>query len=298
MEDIPASKQRCMSEKPTRYNPTRSSIVCSPPIFEELTPIGQGQISQSRTTQAASVPSTMGSRTDCYPMPQFGRRTRAAEVQYKPQHAGHREGSKGFSAATTATLSTEESITVLRTSKRAHFDGFPDIRQPLPAGIQDEEIIRNWPNHLWGPLLLRIAAHWSPKEIGAMNAAKIKPNTFGKRMKYARKRIGAEMKETEAPSRVGAKRKRGLSPNNEEEQIDKEDNRKYKEMDPLPQQEEVESEASRAFRISQEEIQEAIIEKDPAFYKHQLTVRKKNAKRQRELLDQVIQERQAKKQRK
>ena len=59
-------------------------------------------------------------------------------------------------AANMFSLPTGETITQQQMSRRKHFSGFPSMTEPLPYGIQQEEIIKKWPNHLWGPLLLDI----------------------------------------------------------------------------------------------------------------------------------------------
>ncbi len=202
-------------------------------------------------------------------------------------------------------LPTDKSTNVVQNSKRVHFDGFPAVTTPLPADIQDEEIIKHWPNHLWGSLLLRITANFSPKEIGALNGAKLKPNTIAKRIVAAKKQAGIETQIARAPKKQGPKRKRasmrgegkekGEGAKNGEgetkgEEKEKDEGTEHAEPSDL----DIESAASDAFLASQQEIQEAIIDKDPDFFKHQLGVKKKNTKRHRELLDQVVQEREIK----
>ena len=210
-----------------------------------------------------------------------------------------------------ATLPTGESKAVLKASKRSHIEGFPDILTPLPADIQEEEIIKQWPNHLWGPLLLRIAVKFSPKEIGALNGANIKPNTIIKRMTIARAQANVtEDKEVKAPRKEVTKRKRASAEEEDQEKEGKKRKRasakgkgkgKEKETEKeeddappapdAPESEAPESAAALAFRLQQEAMHDAMVNKDPGFYNHQMTVKKKNPKRYRQLLEQVVQER-------
>ncbi len=91
------------------------------------------------------------------------------------------------------TLSTGEVIREHQRSKRFHFVDFPPISQPLPEDVEDEDIIKHWPNHLWGPLLLKIAEKWNPQEISHMTPVDLKANTISKRIAAARLQGGEEL---------------------------------------------------------------------------------------------------------
>ena len=101
-------------------------------------------------------------------------------------------------------LATGETISALQASKRPHVVGFPRITEPLPEGIDNGEVIRSFPNHLWGPLLIQISETWRPKEIEAANTADLKANTIIKRLTGARKAAGVYKKrETKASKQTG-----------------------------------------------------------------------------------------------
>ena len=90
------------------------------------------------------------------------------------------------------TLPTGEVISGQQKARRGHFVGFPPITQPLPEDIEDEDIIKHWPNHLWGPLLLRIAEKWKQQEIAHMTPVDLKANAISKRLAAARIQGGEE----------------------------------------------------------------------------------------------------------
>ena len=83
-------------------------------------------------------------------------------------------------------LPTGEIIAEQQKARWLHFVGFPPITQPLPEDIEDEDIIKHWPNHLWGPLLLGIAEKWKPLEIAHMTPVDLGRNAISKRIKVAR----------------------------------------------------------------------------------------------------------------
>lgn len=49
---------------------------------------------------------------------------------------------------TKVTLPTGETVSKYQQSRRFQIAGFPAINEPLPEGIQTEDIIKQWPNHL------------------------------------------------------------------------------------------------------------------------------------------------------
>ena len=93
-------------------------------------------------------------------------------------------------------LPTGEVISEQQKARRFHFVGFPPITQPLPEDIEDEAIIRHWPNHLWGPLLLGIAEKWKPLEISHMTPVNLRRNAISKRIAAARIQGGEEFPKT------------------------------------------------------------------------------------------------------
>ncbi|KAK3176482.1 hypothetical protein OEA41_007805 [Lepraria neglecta] len=106
-------------------------------------------------------------------------------IQPQPTRLKHRATPK-------IKLPTGETITEHQKSRRVHHAGFPPITQASPKDIQQEDIIKHWPNHLWGPLLLQIAALWTPKEISKMTPIKFGPNSVVKRVKAARNQEGQD----------------------------------------------------------------------------------------------------------
>ena len=135
----------------------------------------------------------------------------------------------------------------------------------------------------WGPLLLQITAHWSPKQISSLSGGRLRPNSIVKRVKAARIQAGETRKQAkcaEKGGKVPEKRKRNT--------------------DAAPQIRKdilyaehlvIESEASRKLRFSQLEIQEAVKAKDPNYELRQSGHAKKKPGLDRILIDQVFEER-------
>ncbi len=96
----------------------------------------------------------------------------------------------------TYTLPTGEVISERQKSKLLRFVDFPPITQPLPEDVEDEDIIKHWPNHLWGSLLLRLAEKWKPQEISHMTPVNLKANTIWKRLAAAKIQGGEELPKT------------------------------------------------------------------------------------------------------
>ena len=94
------------------------------------------------------------------------------------------------------TLPKGEVIREYQNSRRFHFVDYPPITQPLPEGIEDEDIIKHWPNHLWGPLLLRISENWKPQQISHMMPVDLRANAISRRIAAAMSRGGEELPRT------------------------------------------------------------------------------------------------------
>ncbi|KAF6239445.1 hypothetical protein HO173_002707 [Letharia columbiana] len=183
---------------------------------------------------------------------------------------------------TKVTLPTGENISKYQQLRRVHIPGFPATTERLPEGIETEDIIKQWPNHLWGPLLLQVIAHWSPKQISNLSGGRLKPNSIVKRVKAARIQAGDTQGQAKSPKKGGKnsrKRKRDTDapPRIREEALNTE-------------QLDVESEASRQFRISQMEIEDAVKAKDPNYELRQIGL-KKMPRLDRILIDQAFEER-------
>ena len=110
--------------------------------------------------------------------------------QAATRHPAHIE------TVTAYTLPTGEVIGEQQKARRFHFVDFPPITQPLPEDVEDEDIIKLWPNHLWGPLLLRLAEKWKPTEISHMMPVNLKANAICKRLEAARIQRGEEVPKT------------------------------------------------------------------------------------------------------
>lgn len=135
----------------------------------------------------------------------------------------------------------------------------------------------------WGPLLLQIIAHWSPKQISKLSGGRLKPNSIVKRVKAARLQAGETQENAKSPEKGGKtprKRKRNtaVAPRILEDGL-------------IAEQLKVESEASRKFRISQLEIEEAVKAKDPNYELRQIGHLKKMPGLDRLLIEQAFQER-------
>ena len=116
--------------------------------------------------------------------------TGPTEDQAADSHPAH------IRTGATFKLPTGEVISEQQKARRFHFVGFPTITQPLPEDIEDEDIIKHWPNHLWGPLLLGIAEKWKPLAISHMTPVDLRRNAISKRIAAARIQGGEELPKT------------------------------------------------------------------------------------------------------
>ncbi|KAL9063697.1 MAG: hypothetical protein Q9161_009327 [Pseudevernia consocians] len=182
---------------------------------------------------------------------------------------------------TKVTLPTGETVSKYLQLRRVQIPGFPAINEPLPEGIQTEDIIKQWPNHLWGPLLLQIVAHWSPKQINILSGGRFKPNSIVKRVKAARLQAGEILGQVKPP------KKGGTNPRKRKRDQICEDGLNAEQL-------EVESEASRQLRISQMEIEEAVKMEDPNYELRQIGLAKKIPGLDRILIEQAFEERKEK----
>lgn len=159
--------------------------------------------------------------------------------------------------------------------------GFPHWSAKIPVGIEQEDIIKNYPNHLRGELLLQIATFWTPKEISSTSGVPgLRPNTITKRIKAAR----AQKASAERKSSVRAKAKKGAS--------HKGSNLAQKQHQAMPPQIFIESEASLKFRVEQQELHDIMEELDPTWACRQLNRSRKKTGFDRELTELAAAERQ------
>lgn len=142
---------------------------------------------------------------------------------------------------------------------RKMITGFPPCSETLPEGIEKEDIIKNYPNHLHGEVLLQIAEFWTPKEISTTSGlAELKPNTITKRIRAARaQRDGAKRK-----SIIKAKMSKKVASQEESTSTTRPSQTSLPNL-------QIESEASLNFRVEQQELQNIIEELDPTWAKRQ-----------------------------
>ena len=67
---------------------------------------------------------------------------------------------------------------------RGFITGYPPVDFPMPEGLERETIIKHYPNHLVGDVLLNIADFLSPAEIAKCfgDKERMKRNTLAKRI--------------------------------------------------------------------------------------------------------------------
>ena len=99
----------------------------------------------------------------------------------------------------------------------------------------------------WGPLLLQIIAHWSPKQISSLSGGRLRPNSIVKRVKTARVQAGKIRQQAECAE------KGGKVP--EKRTRDTDAAPRFREDILYAEHHVIESEASRKLRFSQLEIQ-------------------------------------------
>ena len=156
--------------------------------FEPDGPYGQQSDRESRLIAAG--PGQMPALTANQRKVPISILTRPTEHQAADSHPAH------IGTGATFKLPTGEVISEQQKARRSHFVGFPPITQPLPEDIEDEDIIKHWPNHLWGPLRLGIAEKWKPLEISHMMPVDLRRNAISKRIAAARIQGGEELPKT------------------------------------------------------------------------------------------------------
>ena len=167
-------------------------------------------------------------------------------------------GDDGVKNAVTMIPSSSDEYQLFRgQGLKIYMKGFPPASGILSKGLLQEEIIKHYPDHLHGKLLLDISTTWQPKEISELSS--IKANTLVKRIRAARVKYGGQ----------GRKR---ASKSNQTHQVNKETYLGVTTENSVPLQETApsppgddktpasESETSCKFRIEQEEIRAELIE--------------------------------------
>lgn len=161
--------------------------------------------------------------------------------------------------------------------------GFPHWAKALPKDLQDEDIIKKYPNHLRGEILLEIASRWTLKEISKTSGRpELSIMNLAKRIKAARSKKDGLPERFCRPItglRTADPPGSATSPTQSHQTVD---------MDPT-----VESEASRRFRTGQTELQEIIWEEGPNWMERNTTSRGR-AEEERWLADMADREHQRK----
>ena len=95
------------------------------------------------------------------------------------------------------------------TGSRGHIPGYPRKETKMPPGLSSEDIIKYYPNHLQGDVLLAIAAHWAPTEIEKYFGRKdlLKSNTLVKRINSEKIKRGLLPPRTPVPRDLGYPRR-------------------------------------------------------------------------------------------
>lgn len=161
--------------------------------------------------------------------------------------------------------------------------GFDHWSKALPEDLQHEDIIKQYPNHLRGELLLEIAATWTPTEISrTCGRPELTANNLVKRIRAAKnKRDGV-------PRRLGKSTKALEAAHPQESAISSVQPCQIGASDTF-----TESEASLRFFTEQTELREIIWELDPTRIERNSTGRdSKNPELDRKLLELAVQERQ------
>ena len=99
------------------------------------------------------------------------------ESEYMPGSAKYRE-------AATGTANVDRVL-------RGFITGYPPADFPMPEGLDRETIIKHYPNHLVGDVLLKIADFLSPAEIAECfgDKERMKRNTLAKRIAATRAKM-------------------------------------------------------------------------------------------------------------
>ncbi|MCJ1424258.1 hypothetical protein MMC29_002145 [Sticta canariensis] len=179
--------------------------------------------------------------------------------------------------------------------------GFDHWSKPLPKGLRHEEIIRNYPNHLRGELLLEIIATsgLTLVDISRMSGQEqLTSNLLGERKRAAEKQrdgLPVRVKRSKKALEIATPPERATPP---EPAISPEPATPFVQ----PSQTDIpdtfpESEKARSFLNEQEGILKVACERDPTF-ERRFTSRGSMSRGDRELLNWAVQEHEAREERK
>ncbi|KAI9873695.1 MAG: hypothetical protein M1830_010712 [Pleopsidium flavum] len=166
-----------------------------------------------------------------------------------------------------------------RLLRRGVISGFPPMNSPLPPGLEDDEIITAYPNHLRGAVLLRLNEKgWGAKEIVELaQCPQLKPNTLVKRIQIAN---------TERDGIRPSWRSRQLQRPADSTEQTSESPQSWV----IQGQVELESEASRNFRIEQTGIRDIAVEMKPDMFTRSFRRTKRTAADDRMIAEQAAAE--------
>lgn len=163
---------------------------------------------------------------------------------------------------------------------RGTIPGYPGKNAPLPPSLEDEELIRKFPNHLYGTVLLKLSDRgWGAKDIvDAAHCPQLKANTLTKRIQNEKlKRDGV---------RVARPRRQTLKPSSSTEQ-----------SLPFPQSrpfeapvEKLESDAGRRFRMEQTAIRDIALTIKPDMFTRSFRCAKRTAADDRVIAERAAEE--------
>ena len=163
---------------------------------------------------------------------------------------------------------------------RGTIPGYPGKNVPLPPSLEDEELIRKFPNHLYGTILLKLNGRgWGAKEIvDAAHCSQLKANTLTKRIQNEKlKRDGV---------RVARPRKEAQEPSSSTEQsLPSSLSRQLQAPD-----ENLESEAGRLFRMEQIAIRDIALGMKPDMFTRSFRCSKRTAADDRVIVERAAEE--------
>jgi len=184
-----------------------------------------------------------------------------------------------------ATIGNENARTAVERSPptslpRGMIPGYPGKSVPLPPSLDDEELVKNFPNHLYGTILLKLHDRgWGAKEIvDAAQCPQLKANTLAKRIQSEKlKRDGLRV----ARPRKQARR----TPSSTDQSV----------ASPLlrPSQvpvERLESDAGRQFRMEQTAIRDIALKMKPNMFTRSLRCAKRTAADDRVIAQRAAEE--------
>lgn len=163
---------------------------------------------------------------------------------------------------------------------RGMIPGYPAKTVPLPPSLDDDELIRNFPNHLYGAVLLKLNDRgWGAKGIvDAAHCPQLKANTLAKRIQNEKyKRDGLKVARPRKQALIAPSSTEGSLPSTQSQ----------------PSQvpvERLESDAGRRFRLEQTAIRDIALKMKPDMFTRSLRCAKRTAANDREIAQRAAEE--------